>query len=41
MALGVPAKIKENGAENAGIEIAAKHYVENGRLYREQLRRLD
>lgn len=41
MALGVPATIKENAAENAGIEIAAKHYVENGRLYREQLRRLD
>jgi carbonic anhydrase/acetyltransferase-like protein (isoleucine patch superfamily) len=41
MALGVPAKILENGADPVEIDIAAKHYVENCRRYRKQLRRLD
>lgn len=41
MALGVPAKIREGAAKPAGIAIAAEQYVANGKLFREQLRRLD
>ncbi|OHV40691.1 gamma carbonic anhydrase family protein [Pseudofrankia sp. EUN1h] len=41
MALGVPAKIREGAANPDGIAIAAEHYVENGKRFREELRRLD
>ena len=43
MALGVPAKIREGGGEKAaaGIRQGAAHYVENGRRYKRELRRLD
>jgi carbonic anhydrase/acetyltransferase-like protein (isoleucine patch superfamily) len=41
LALGIPATIKENGSNTLEIEIAAAHYVENGKLFREQLRRID
>ena len=41
MALGIPARIKEDAVDPATIEVAAKNYVENSRRYREQLRRLD
>lgn len=41
MALGIPARIKE-GVVSAGFTAGAVHiYVENGRRYREQLRRID
>ena len=41
MALGIPARIKEDAVDLAMIEIAAKSYVESGRRFREQLRRID
>jgi carbonic anhydrase/acetyltransferase-like protein (isoleucine patch superfamily) len=41
MALGVPAKIREGAANPAGILLGAEHYVENGKRFREELRRLD
>lgn len=41
LALGVPARIRENAANPEGIAIAAAHYVQNGKLFREQLRRID
>jgi carbonic anhydrase/acetyltransferase-like protein (isoleucine patch superfamily) len=41
MALGVPAKIREGAANPAGILQGAEHYVENGKRFREELRRLD
>jgi carbonic anhydrase/acetyltransferase-like protein (isoleucine patch superfamily) len=41
MAIGVPAKIREGAANTAGITMAAEHYVENGKLFRAELRRLD
>jgi carbonic anhydrase/acetyltransferase-like protein (isoleucine patch superfamily) len=41
MALGVPATIKEGAVREGYFEHAAKLYEENGRRYRDQLRRLD
>ena len=41
MALGVPAKIREGAASASNIAQAAEHYVENGKRFREELRRLD
>jgi carbonic anhydrase/acetyltransferase-like protein (isoleucine patch superfamily) len=41
MALGVPAKIREGAANPLGTTMAAEHYVANGKLFREELRRLD
>lgn len=41
MALGVPAKMRLDVVDPARIEHGVHVYVENGRRYREQLRRLD
>lgn len=41
MALGVPAKIKTDAVPDGAHEFAAAMYVENGRHYREHLRRID
>ncbi len=41
MAMGVPAAVKEGGAPPGMVEGAAGVYLTNGRLYREQLERID
>ena len=41
MALGVPARLRLDAVPEGAFEDAARMYVENGRRYREQLRRLD
>lgn len=41
LALGVPARIVADAARATDIAVAAEHYVENGRRFREELRRLD
>lgn len=41
MALGVPAKIRPDCVEEWMISIAAAHYVENGKRFAKELRRLD
>ena len=41
MALGIPAAIRADAVDAATIEESAAFYVERGRYYREQLRRLD
>lgn len=41
MALGVPAKIRENAAPAEGFARNVETYVENGRIFKEQLRRID
>jgi carbonic anhydrase/acetyltransferase-like protein (isoleucine patch superfamily) len=41
MALGIPAKIREGAANAEGIALGAEHYVQNGKRFREELRRLD
>lgn len=41
MALGVPAKVRPDAVRHGAHELAARLYVENGRRYREQLRRID
>lgn len=41
MALGVPAKIRENAVPEGMIVLAAELYVANGKRYRDQLRRID
>jgi carbonic anhydrase/acetyltransferase-like protein (isoleucine patch superfamily) len=41
MALGVPAKLKLGAVDPATIAVLAKGYVENGRRYKAELRRLD
>jgi carbonic anhydrase/acetyltransferase-like protein (isoleucine patch superfamily) len=41
MALGVPAKIRENSVKPGMISTSAESYVENARLFRAELRRLD
>jgi carbonic anhydrase/acetyltransferase-like protein (isoleucine patch superfamily) len=41
MALGVPAKIREGASDPQQNLHDAQHYVERGRRYREQLRRVD
>lgn len=40
MALGVPAKIRENAVEDGSFEDAVARYVANGKRYREELRRV-
>jgi carbonic anhydrase/acetyltransferase-like protein (isoleucine patch superfamily) len=41
MALGVPAKIRENAVPAGSFDDAVARYVANGKRYREELRRLD
>jgi carbonic anhydrase/acetyltransferase-like protein (isoleucine patch superfamily) len=41
MAMGVPAKLREDAVDPAMIAALAKGYVENGRRYRSELRRID
>lgn len=41
VALGVPAKLREGGVEPGFIAALAQGYVENGRRYRAELRRVD
>jgi carbonic anhydrase/acetyltransferase-like protein (isoleucine patch superfamily) len=41
LALGVPARIREGGADADMIRVAAQSYVERARRFREGLRRLD
>ena len=41
MALGVPAKIRENAVPDGAISLASEEYVKNGRFYRQELRRID
>lgn len=41
MALGVPARIRENAVTPDMIAAGAEHYVENGRRFRRELRRID
>ena len=42
MALGIPAKLREVGPNQAIVqEIAVKDYAERGKVYREQMRRID
>jgi carbonic anhydrase/acetyltransferase-like protein (isoleucine patch superfamily) len=41
MALGVPATLKLDAVDPATIAVLAKGYVENGRRYKAELRRLD
>lgn len=41
MALGVPAKIRENSVPAGSFDDAVVRYVANGRRYREELRRID
>ena len=41
MALGVPAKIRPDAVPEGAQELAAAVYVDNGRRYCEELRRID
>jgi carbonic anhydrase/acetyltransferase-like protein (isoleucine patch superfamily) len=41
MALGVPAKIRENAVAEGSFDDAVARYVANGKRYREELRRID
>lgn len=41
MALGIPAKLREDSVDLAMIKASAEFYVERGRRYRTELRRLD
>ncbi len=41
MALGIPATIREGAVEPGRFDRGVQTYVENGRRYREQLRRID
>lgn len=41
MALGVPAKIRENAVPKGSFDDAVARYVANGKRYREELRRID
>lgn len=41
MALGVPAKIREDAVPEGSFDDAVARYVANGKRYREELRRLD
>ena len=41
LALGIPAKIREGASDRQGIIYGAEHYSKNGRLFFEQLVRLD
>jgi len=41
MALGIPARIKEGAAQSILIDLGVAAYVDNGRRYRRDLRRID
>lgn len=41
MALGVPARIRPDAVAEGFSDAAARNYVENGRRYRDELRRID
>jgi carbonic anhydrase/acetyltransferase-like protein (isoleucine patch superfamily) len=41
LALGIPATIREGASSAEGIAMGAKHYVENAKLFNEELFRLD
>ncbi len=41
MALGVPAKLRLDAVDPMMIKVSAAHYVENGKRYAQDLRRLD
>lgn len=41
MALGVPAKIRENAVPEGSFDDAVERYVANGKRYRQELRRID
>ena len=41
MALGVPAKIREDSVPEGSFDDAVARYVANGKRYREELRRID
>ncbi|HEY2429996.1 MAG TPA: gamma carbonic anhydrase family protein [Acidimicrobiales bacterium] len=41
MALGVPARIREGAAPTGAVDLPVAVYVENGRRYRTELRRID
>jgi carbonic anhydrase/acetyltransferase-like protein (isoleucine patch superfamily) len=41
MALGIPAKVREGGANLEMIRLSANEYVGNGHRYRRELRRID
>jgi carbonic anhydrase/acetyltransferase-like protein (isoleucine patch superfamily) len=41
MALGIPAKIREGAANAAEIDMGVQSYIERGRRFRQELRRLD
>lgn len=41
MALGVPAKIRENAVPEGSFDDAVARYVANGKRYRQELRRID
>jgi carbonic anhydrase/acetyltransferase-like protein (isoleucine patch superfamily) len=41
MALGVPAKIREGASDPEDIAHGVQHYVDRGKRYRQELRRLD
>ena len=41
MALGIPAKIRENMANQEEISLGVESYVNRGKWFREELRRID
>jgi len=41
MALGVPARIRPDAVAEGFSDVAVRNYVENGRRYRDELRRID
>lgn len=41
MALGVPAKIRPDAVKPGAFDMAVRHYVENGRRFKQELRRID
>jgi carbonic anhydrase/acetyltransferase-like protein (isoleucine patch superfamily) len=41
LALGIPAQLREGASNREGIQGAVAHYIANGKLFREQLTRID
>jgi len=41
MAVGIPATLRLDAVDPAGVELASAVYVDNGRRYKQELRRLD
>jgi carbonic anhydrase/acetyltransferase-like protein (isoleucine patch superfamily) len=41
LALGVPARIREGGADANAVRVGVEHYVAEGQRYRKELRRID